>query len=736
MAGRGGGRAAVVRIGAEVIGETIEGIFGLASATVTAAGEAAKGIGTAVGGALEGALSPAPVTVVNNVGMAGEAAKAKVTGSGSIPTAPKKSAKPVANVKMPTEKLLVIAVNYLSSIEKTLESQLNFERTAAAQQAQAEREAAIEDTTSPTSSFKSLGEKLGGLKDNATDRASALTKAVLGTGALAGFTLLGLGEMDKAELDAMKENWDKFREQYKVIFDIVSEVKDAMGWEGLIGYYLFGLRGALFGTLYNLVEEWTGSKLAGGAAGAAGLALTTKWGRRLAARGAMAGARFLATPLGAAGAVTVGIGLAIDYGMKSTQSAAGRQMAEFIGRYGLYVEQWSENGLTPLKYGIVIPERNINDRGIPVRTLNNSSRRTDKYYYWYMVKEAYQRFIFSRSGPAIRAQAWLDSPDAQAWLDEYFPMRSDASPVPPAQAAPDATRSGSIEGAPVADATQLANLPAIPADVEKILATIRTRESGGNYGAQNPESTASGAYQFIDGTWQALTSKYGIGTEYAKAKLAPAEIQDAVAAKYVQEILNEAGGDVTKVPVAWYTGNIRGESSAVSPAQVAEYQAAWLSTYTGGRYSPSSYNLQGDNGSGEGLGAGLWEMAKGAIEAVSNIMASAAGKYTPTTGSQLTSFNTDMKSSSSASSASSAAAPITPPPDPKVSQLNSISNQIQTAVDLGNAKDSQTNMMTDVPAGQASLRSASPDGKLEAIDPNYPGTGGIEAYLQYYRLAA
>jgi hypothetical protein len=74
-------------------------------------------------------------------------------------------------------------------------------------------------------------------------------------------------------------------------------------------------------------------------------------------------------------------------------------------------------------------------------------------------------------------------------------------------------------------------------DVERIMATIRARESGGNYNAQAKGSTASGAYQFIDSTWSGLTKKYGIGQEFGKAKLAPKEIQDAIARAYVQDIL-------------------------------------------------------------------------------------------------------------------------------------------------------------------------------------------------------
>lgn len=120
--------------------------------------------------------------------------------------------------------------------------------------------------------------------------------------------------------------------------------------------------------------------------------------------------------------------------------------------------------------------------------------------------------------------------------------------------------------------------------VEQILATIRKVESGNNYTAQNPAGSASGAYQYINSTWQAVTKKYGIGTEYERAKDAPPEIQDEVARRNVKDILKQVNGDVSKVPNVWYTGNAEGR---MTPEQLAanngltseQYQQKWMTAY-------------------------------------------------------------------------------------------------------------------------------------------------------------
>jgi len=114
----------------------------------------------------------------------------------------------------------------------------------------------------------------------------------------------------------------------------------------------------------------------------------------------------------------------------------------------------------------------------------------------------------------------------------------------------------------------------VSADTNQILNAIKTHESGGNYTAAAPNSNATGAYQFLDTSWQALTKKYGMGTEYASAKLAPKEVQDAIAAKFVDEIMKANGNDPRAVFNTWYTGNAKGkiskEAMAVNGNKTAE----------------------------------------------------------------------------------------------------------------------------------------------------------------------
>ena len=143
--------------------------------------------------------------------------------------------------------------------------------------------------------------------------------------------------------------------------------------------------------------------------------------------------------------------------------------------------------------------------------------------------------------------------------------------------------------------------------IDGILETIRLKESNGDYSAYNfawdeyvnsggrKGSSATGAYQFIKGTWRNLTNKYGIGQQYEFARDAPANVQDEIARRYVMDILRENNGDISVIPNVWYTGNAAGIMSESALATnrgmaAAKYQADWLSRYaqvTGGNTPPA-----------------------------------------------------------------------------------------------------------------------------------------------------
>lgn len=113
-----------------------------------------------------------------------------------------------------------------------------------------------------------------------------------------------------------------------------------------------------------------------------------------------------------------------------------------------------------------------------------------------------------------------------------------------------------------------------------ILQTIRTLESGGRYDAQAPGSSASGAYQFINSTW----NNFG---GYTRAVDAPPEIQDGKAVESVTAILAANNNDVSAVPVVWYIGHVpigdewdrvpyAGAGNVLTPRQ---YQVKWMTIY-------------------------------------------------------------------------------------------------------------------------------------------------------------
>jgi len=70
-----------------------------------------------------------------------------------------------------------------------------------------------------------------------------------------------------------------------------------------------------------------------------------------------------------------------------------------------------------------------------------------------------------------------------------------------------------------------------------LAALVQNFESGGNYGAQSQTSTASGAYQFINSTWQQFAPLAGVDlSQYPTAVSAPPAVQDSVFAATVGQV--------------------------------------------------------------------------------------------------------------------------------------------------------------------------------------------------------
>jgi hypothetical protein len=129
------------------------------------------------------------------------------------------------------------------------------------------------------------------------------------------------------------------------------------------------------------------------------------------------------------------------------------------------------------------------------------------------------------------------------------------------------------------------------ADVDAIAATIRDRESSGDYQARADGSTASGAYQFTDAAWA------GHGG-YPHAWQAPPDVQDAKATQHIDSILTANDGDLSAVPVVWYLGHLPAPDDpawdtipspdAGNRLTPRQYQTAWLDTYATHANGPAS----------------------------------------------------------------------------------------------------------------------------------------------------
>ena len=253
-------------------------------------------------------------------------------------------------------------------------------------------------------------------------------------------------------------------------------------------------------------------------------------------------------------------------------------------------------------------------------------------------------------------------------------------------------------------------------DVEKILSTIRTRESGGNYTIESKSSSASGAYQFVDGTWRSLTKKFNVGTEYSRAYMAPAEVQDEVARRYVNDILRRSGGDVSKVPLEWYTGNINGTMSAKALAAnngltPQEYQKRWMENYN----DPSSITKGGGQYGAQAMSS---DMAMGMAQ-FQTMTSKLMGNFKPT--------NMMTRKIEKAPSNQGTAA----------ENIQAQAAAVETAQRSKARADDQKIPPTLTRASIAqNVAATSAGGAMNVPNPGYEGQNNMLDYLVYFGLAA
>lgn len=740
---------------------TIEGTFGLAGKVAEAAGNAVRGVGEAVGGAMQGALSPAPVTVINGVGMVGQAGKSKVTGSGTIPASPKKAGKPAVNPNMPTEKLLVVAVNYLSSIEKTLEQQLQFERRAFQQQAQAEKEASIESGgRSIQNPFSNLGEKLGAVKDSAKERAGTVGKLLVGGGLLGALGLGAIGNLDTSQLDELKSNWAAFTDKISPVINFVQNLAGALGYDATlgagIGFTVAGVRGALIGAVVGSIYEDAYGKI------------NKETGEREGGKGLLS-AIVSNFPMAAVAIAPV---TAIKFAYKGVKAAAGavtgfvaRQAARFsawltekafirfaFSAYGKnklwnlflrYLEKKAQQRLLAQIAAVgataaatTAAEAALAATGIGAPAAAVSAVVTKLIaagFAAWLLWDLYQFWVeFSETAEA-RAQEATD--------DE----KANASPVTPSSTTADASPA-STSASPSATPTSNGDVlpPAAAGSIDSIL-------------DKNPEQLTDGELRQLVEAQGRIEDPRGVTNNPGGILYGTGPLKDH------QIGFKRANGD-SSVKIAVYDTPENGIRAAMENWRNSRYYRGksvreGLGTWSGGNGAhyakmlgsvrpgyDGTLNPQGETGSS--MASSLADLGKGAMEAIGTVIRAGLGSNTmrPTSGSQLSGFNGTMSGNVERSAADipsaggggggASAAPVQGE-STVTAALARTSAQIQNAVDLGNtnaaAAETQLSASSASPIRQAN---SSNDGNLECLDPNFPSRGSVERYLQYHRLAA
>lgn len=254
-----------LKTGIGLLGDAASKAYGTVSKTGKAMGALADTLKDASQNTSEEKASPPSNVIIGNFGMAGSAGRQRVAGSGTIP-APKAVAKTSATEKMPTEALLDSVVKYLTSIDKSLKSQLELDKRLYDQQARDSQEAIIEEKKpNPLANIK---DRLSGFGSKAKDSASTLgtiAKVAAGLGVAAA---LVASSLDTKELDQLKANVDAFKQKFEWLSEIPSGgiggfLVGMLFGKGLKGRLASGLKGGIAGILTTAVAEIVIARMTG-----------------------------------------------------------------------------------------------------------------------------------------------------------------------------------------------------------------------------------------------------------------------------------------------------------------------------------------------------------------------------------------------------------------------------------------------------------------------------------------
>lgn len=258
-----------LKVGFGLLGDAASKAYGVVSKTSKAMAGLAKNLSSASAEMAQTKPNQDQTSnvIIGNFGMAGSAGRQRVSGNGVLP--PLKATKARVSDKMPTEKLLDTAVKYLASIDKSLKSQLEFEKRSFEQQTRDDREAIIEQKKA--FNFSDIKGRFSNLKSDTKDALATFKTVAKITAGLALAAALVASSLDEKQLEELKKNVEAFKEKFAWLNEIPAGglagflfgVLFGKG-KGIKGRLASGLKGGVAGIITSAIADVAVSRMTGG----------------------------------------------------------------------------------------------------------------------------------------------------------------------------------------------------------------------------------------------------------------------------------------------------------------------------------------------------------------------------------------------------------------------------------------------------------------------------------------